>query len=253
MGTNYGRDLFKQLQETIAQTEKLTAEIREMKSAHQMEIAGLKTEIIRLRTENTALKAENDKLKAIINKDSSNSSKPPSADGFRKICNSREKTGKKPGGQTGHPGHVPVLFENPASIINHRRERCGCGGTVAYPDEYQAKQLVELKIRANVTEHRRYTGVCGRCNATILNDMPLSDIITYGESVKAFVAMLSSEGLVSINRIRTMLCEITDGAIALSESTIAKWNRDLSGALAPVIAGIKEKLLTQPVDRKSVV
>jgi transposase/regulator of replication initiation timing len=250
MGTNYGRGLFKQLQETIQQAEKLTAEIREIKAAHQTEIAGLKTEVARLCAENTALKAENGKLKAIINKDSGNSSKPPSTDAFKKICNSREKTGKKPGGQTGHPGHVPVLFENPATVINHRRERCSCGGTVIYPEEYQAKQLVELEIKANVTEHRAYTGVCRNCKATISNDMPLQDIITYGENVKAFAAMLGSEGLVSINRIRAMLFEITNGAIALSEGTIAKWNRDLSGILAPVIEGIKEKLLTQPVLHK---
>jgi transposase len=185
-----------------------------------------------------------------INKDSSNSSKPPSQDGFSKICNSREKTGKKPGGQTGHPGHVPVLFENPTTIINHRQERCGCGGTVIYPEEYEVKQLVELEMRANITEHRAYKGVCESCKATIPNDMPLDDIITYGESVKAFVAMLSCEGLVSINRIKTMLYEMTGGTIALSEGTIAKWNKDLSGYLAPFIKEVKEKLLTQPVLHK---
>ena len=220
MGANYGRGLFKQLQETIEQVEKLTAEIREIKSAHQMETASLKTEIESLRTENIALKTENQKLKAIINKDSSNSSKPPSSDAFKKIFNSREKTGRKPGGQTGHPGSVPVLFENPEKIINHKRERCGCGGTVTYGEEYQAKQIVELEIRAKVTEHRSYTGVCGRCNATIQNDMPLQDTITYGETVKAFVALLSSEGLVSISRIKAMLYEITNGAIALSVGTV---------------------------------
>jgi len=69
LGANYGRGLFKQLQETIEQVEKLTAEIREIKSAHQVETASLKTEIESLRKENTALKAENQKLKAIINKD----------------------------------------------------------------------------------------------------------------------------------------------------------------------------------------
>jgi regulator of replication initiation timing len=67
LGANYGRGLFKQLQETIEQVEKLTAEIREIKSAHQMETASLKTEIESLRKENTALKTENQKLKAIIN------------------------------------------------------------------------------------------------------------------------------------------------------------------------------------------
>jgi len=250
LGANYGRGLFKQLQETIEQVEKLTAEIREIKSAHQMETASLKREVESLRKENTALKTENQKLKAIINKDSSNSSKPPSSDGFKKIFNSREKTDRKPGGQTGHPGSVAVLFENPAHIINHKRERCACGGTATYGEEYQAKQIVELEIKAEVTEHRSYTGVCGSCKATVQNDMPLQNTITYGETVKAFVAMLGSEGLVSISRIQAMLCEITGGAIKLSEGTIAKWNKELSGKLAPFIQEMKEKLLTQPVLRK---
>jgi hypothetical protein len=114
-----------------------------MKSAHQMETATLKTEIESLRAENTVLKTENQRLKAIMNKDSSNSSKPPSSDGFKKICNSREKTGRKPGGQTGHSGNIMVLFENPANIISHQRERRACGGKVVYAGEYQAKQAVE--------------------------------------------------------------------------------------------------------------
>jgi regulator of replication initiation timing len=250
LGGNYGRGLFKQLQDTIEQVEKLTAEIREIKSAHQMEIASLKKEIEHLRDENTALKAENQKLKTIINKDSSNSSKPPSSDLFKKICNSREQTSRKPGGQAGHKASVPLLFENPENIINHKRESCGCGGMVVYPGEYQAKQVVELEIKAYVTEHRSYSGFCERCNARIRNEMPIKDIITYGETVKAFAAMLSCEGLVSINRIKKMLGEITNGAINLSEGTIAKWNKDLSSELGPFIEKIKETLFVQPVLRK---
>jgi transposase-like protein len=80
--------------------------------------------------------------------------------------------------------------------------------------------------------------------------MPLHDIITYGENVKAFSALLCSEGLVSINRIKTMLFEITNGALNLSEGTIAKWNKELSGKLSPFIQEIKEKLLTEPVLHK---
>jgi len=47
-----------------------------------------------------------------------------------------------------------------------------------------------------------------------------------------------------------MLCEITGGAIDLSEGTIAKWNQDLSGKLEPFIEEMKGKLLAQPVLRK---
>ena len=250
MGTNYGRDIFKQLQETISHVEKLRSEIHEIKSSHRQEIAKLNAEIESLSKENTALKAENQKLKAIINKDSGNSSKPPSSDGLRKIYNSREKTGRPVGGQVGHKGTVPTLLENPTNIINHKRERCDCGGPVLYPDTYQAKQHVELEIKAVVTEHRSYSGFCECCNAKIENEMPVQNIITYGETVKSFVAMLSCEGLVSINRIKTMLFEITDGVIRVSEGTIAKWNKELSGKLASFIKGIKEKLLLQAVLRK---
>ena len=44
-------------------------------------------------------------LKATINKDSGNSSKPPSTNGFKEVPNSREKTGNSPGGKKGHKGH----------------------------------------------------------------------------------------------------------------------------------------------------
>ena len=50
---------------------------------------------------------EVDRLKSIINKDSSNSSKPPSSDGFAKRPNSREASARKAGGQPGHKGHKP--------------------------------------------------------------------------------------------------------------------------------------------------
>jgi len=77
-----------------------------------------------------ALKAENQKLKEIINKDSGNSSKPPSSDGFKKIHNSREKTGRRTGGQPGHKGAVPKLFENPTRTVELKPERCQCGGKI---------------------------------------------------------------------------------------------------------------------------
>ena len=62
--------------------------------------------------------------------------------------------------------------------------------------------------------------------------------------------MLSSEGMVSITRIKQMLCELTGGTIDLSEGTIVNWNKDLARRLAPVIAQIKQDLLTSPVLHK---
>ena len=50
------------------------------------------------------------RLKAIINKDASNSSKPSSKSGFRKIPNCREKSGKPRGGQIGHPPDTAWVY-----------------------------------------------------------------------------------------------------------------------------------------------
>ena len=69
------------------------------------------------------------KLKAQMNRDHENSSIPSSQKPFhKKIKNSREKTARKPGGQSGHSGHkrpkleptVPVIeLEPDPSIINN--------------------------------------------------------------------------------------------------------------------------------------
>ena len=62
------------------------------------------------------LSAEIATLRAQLNKNSSNSSKPPSSDAFNKKTHSlRESSGKKPGGQPGHKGSTlkQVMVECP--------------------------------------------------------------------------------------------------------------------------------------------
>jgi chromosome segregation ATPase len=55
---------------------------------------------------------EIEKLNAKLGKNSSNSSKPPSTDGFRVIPKTREKSELSSGGQKGHDGHRLALPEN---------------------------------------------------------------------------------------------------------------------------------------------
>ena len=101
-------------------------------------------------------KGKNQKLAAQSNKDFENSSLPSSARPIRKkkIPNSREATGRKPGGQPGHPGHgrkkqIPsqtVLLQPSPEILDD-------------PDfkktkKTVTKQLVNLQICLNVTEYK---------------------------------------------------------------------------------------------------
>jgi transposase-like protein/regulator of replication initiation timing len=246
VGGNYGRDLFRQLQETIAAVEKLSAETSDLKKTN--EVSGKRIEV--LEKENAALKAENQKLKEIINKDSGNSSKPPSSDGFNKIHNGRKSTGRKPGGQPGHKGYTPKLYENPTRTIEIKPEKCQCGGKIRYSGKYTAKQYIDVIISTDITEYREYDGVCECCRSKAENRAPVNDVITYGKNLKSLSAMLTTQGCVSINRTQQMISELTGGVVELSEGTIVKWNKELAKHIEPAIESIKEKLFVSPVLHK---
>ena len=150
MGGNYEKNIFKHLEEALAKIDRLTGEVAALKIEHKKEIDALKAENQQLKKEIVSLKQENAKLKEIINKNSGNSSKPPSSDGFKKIHNSREKTGKRPGGQLGHKGSIPILFKSPTRTVEIKAEKCKCGGKLKYSGKYTAKQLVDINIAADV-------------------------------------------------------------------------------------------------------
>ena len=86
-------------------------EKRALDAEKQRDDALDKAREIRLQYYETAAELEEErgknlKLRAQINRDYKNSSIPSSKSIKRKkIANSREKTGRKPGGQPGHPGH----------------------------------------------------------------------------------------------------------------------------------------------------
>lgn len=59
-----------------------------------------------------------DALESKVNKDSHNSSKPPSSDGLAKKTRSfREASGKQAGGQTGHPGTTLRQIDQPTQVV----------------------------------------------------------------------------------------------------------------------------------------
>eukprot|EP00828_Plagiopyla_frontata_P026049 TRINITY_DN3368_c0_g1_i3.p2 TRINITY_DN3368_c0_g1~~TRINITY_DN3368_c0_g1_i3.p2 ORF type:complete len:104 (-),score=17.29 TRINITY_DN3368_c0_g1_i3:152-463(-) len=84
------------------------------------EIKVLNSQVEKLSKENKALGERVQSLEKQTQKNSNNSSKPPSTDGFRKKTKTlRTKSGKKPGGQEGHAGKTLELTENPDEIIVH--------------------------------------------------------------------------------------------------------------------------------------
>ena len=72
-------------------------------------IAALQAQNAELQTLTGALQARIAELERQLGLNSSNSGKPPSSDGLKKpprVSNLRERSGKRPGGQKGHPGET---------------------------------------------------------------------------------------------------------------------------------------------------
>src|SRR5215210_8606276 len=77
-----------------------------------------------------SLTARLNDLEDRLAKNSRNSSKPPSSDPLAKPNpkSLRGRSGKKPGGQKGHPGSTLSLVENPEHVVVHSPKECkGCG------------------------------------------------------------------------------------------------------------------------------
>ena len=76
-----------------------------------------------------SLRAEVKELRARLNQNSTNSSKPPSTDGFNRNRSLRTKTGKKSGGQPGHEGNKLEMISHPDKIVRLDPGFCpDCGG-----------------------------------------------------------------------------------------------------------------------------
>ena len=83
----------------------------------------------KLHADNAKLNEKMDKLMEMVGKNSNNSSKPPSSDGYTKPApkSLREKSDKKPGAQNGHKGNSFKFTREPDEVREHRPCQCmGC-------------------------------------------------------------------------------------------------------------------------------
>src|ERR1700677_4892401 len=137
-------------------------------------ISALQTQIVQQQTVIAALQARNAELERQLGLNSGNSGKPPSSDGLKKkparVSSLRERSGKKPGGQKGHPGKTLSRTETPDAAIDHFPETCpGCGGPLneEMATGHTARQVFDLPAPQPliVTEHRAHACRCAKCGA----------------------------------------------------------------------------------------
>ena len=93
-------------------------------------------------------------VEARLNMNSTNSSKPPSSDIWKKPQSERKKSDKKPGGQPGHKGHGLKIDREPDETIELKPTVCKqCSADICDADgsveDYRYKIDIEIRTVIN--------------------------------------------------------------------------------------------------------
>lgn len=214
-------------------------------------VAGLMGEfaarLTALEAENAALRAEVAALRARLALDSRNSSKPPSSDGpggTPKPKSQRTSSGRKPGGQAGHPGHTLPLVDAPDAVQVHAPAHCpGCGRSLADTPAVQRerRQVVDLPpVKAYVVEHQAEIKCCPGCGAETTGVFPegVTAPVQYGPGLATVGVYLNQEQLLPLERTCETLADLFGCPIA--EGTLERMVGDCHERLAETEALIKQ-------------
>jgi transposase len=213
--------------------------------ALQAQVAALQTEVAQLREQ--------------LGRNSQNSSQPPSSDAPSAPPRpKRAPSGRKPGGQKGHPGHgrqlVPI--EQVKHVIDLKPTRCDqCGalllGEDAQPVRHQVTDLP--RVEPEVTEYRQHLLTCVACGAKTPAEFPAGmPSGSFGPRVQATVGYLTGRIGVSQRDVEEVLQTVFH--IDLSLGSIPAQEDQVSAALAEPVQAVQiyvQQQLVQNVDETS--
>jgi transposase len=185
-------------------------------------------------------------------KDSRNSHLPPSSDRFSRQPKSlRKKSGKKPGGQQGHPGKTLMFSPCPDEVIVHALERCEqCHADLRHipPSMVERRQVVDVPpVRLLVREHHSEQKQCPQCQQVTVASFPaeVRAPVQYGPRIAAIAVYLVQQQLLPLARA----CEVLEDllCVSLSEGTLCDMVGRCASHLAEVEQQIKEALIGSAV------
>ena len=195
-----------------------------------------------------ALQAEVADLKRQLGQNSRNSSKPPSSDSpFVKPApkSLRGKSGKKPGGQPGHPGSTLALVDDPNERLRHEPGPCtGCGADLANAPEVgvERRQVFDLPpMTVRVTEHQLIVRRCG-CGTTTCGTAPegVTAPVQYGPRITAIILYLYVGQFLSKQRTAAALAELFGTPVG--EGTVSAMTRRATDGLDDFLNQVAQRI-----------
>jgi transposase len=216
-------------------------------------LAVLEAELARANAMISELRAENAELRRRLDMDSRNSSKPPSTDSpFVKPApkSLRRRSGRKPGGQPGHPGSTLCQVAEPDEVVVHEPWECGgCGRALAGRpvSSVSRRQVFDVPpVTVSVAEHQLVERECAcgvrtRAAAPAGVDCP----VQYGPRIAAIIVYLYVGQFLSKKRTAQALAELFGAP--LSEGTVAAVTARAAGGLDSFLDVVRDRIAAAPV------
>jgi transposase len=245
---------FQQIENRVEDAEARAARAHDVQTAHlAKELASTKRTLARKSQQLLAerqlnhqlcrrireLEREVERGTAAIERDSHNSSLPPSLDlPWKKVKRTRslrQKTGMKVGGQPGHEGRTLRQVAQPDEVITHAPATCrACGRSIKRSQATGCvrRQVFDLKDgRVHVAEHSALIICCRKCGTTTRAEFPpgVRAPVQYGPGVLARTSYLHLYQLLPVARTSEAMKDLF--GCPISWATVERAARVFSGKL----------------------
>ena len=246
----------------VSQISNFSKKIEDLETANKCQskefteaINGLKTTINELKATIKEKDSEIADLREKLNKDSTNSSKPPSTDFYKKpnpkpsTLNSRDRKGtvkKTNGGQKGHPGKTMELKEEPDAV-----QRCtpkACDGCPLFGEckttVVGSRSVVDVVIQTFQTQFDQIQCNCPKQGGAIIKgEYPagVNSHFQYGPTLGSLAVTLSSFGMMSLSRIVETLNALT--GLNMSDATVNNMILSCSNKCKKLLPELRNRLL----------
>jgi transposase len=189
------------------------------------------------------------KLEDQIAKNSRNSGKPPSSDGYDKPAphSLRKRSRKRSGGQPGHVGYKLEMVTKPNHIKKYKVTQCAhCQKSLKRQkvERIEKRQVFDLpKVQMEVTEHQAQVKRCTCCGKETRAEFPkeVNQAVQYGTEAKSQIVYLNHEQHIPLKRTCDVFEEFYGHRPA--EGTVYAAGAEAAEFVMPVMEAIKAHLM----------
>lgn len=190
-------------------------------------------------------------------KNSGNSSKPPSKEDMkseviRRTKSLRKPTGKKPGGQRGHIGTSLEMADTPDETEVISANYCSqCGSSLEDCErilDYVTQVISLPHLKPIVKEVRHYITLCKNCGAHIQSHPKRRNgfnLVSYDASIRTLAVYLNVVMFLPYNRIASFFHEVF--GLDISQGSFVNWVNEARKKAKPAISKIKELIMQSEV------